>query len=1154
MNSGIFAPPRPQGPGAVISWRQLHGSAESLAITQAALAHAGPVLVLTPDTLSAERLLTELQFFLGRSSRLPLLHFPDRETLPYDQFAPAQDVLSDRLAVLSRLPQLKNGIVVTAAATAMHRLCPRSYVEGRTFDLRRGQQLDREDFRRRLEACGYRAVPQVMEHGEFAIRGSLIDVFPMGVVEAYRIDLLDDVIDSLRTFEPETQCSTGAVESVQLLPAREFPLDAAAISTFRQSWRARFEGNPAGSPLYSDVSQGLCPAGMEYYLPLFFDRTSTLFDYLPQGTLVVEAAGVAGAGRHFWEEIEDRHEQGRHDVRRPLLPPTDLFMEPEELSTSFNVFPLIKLGAEAEAVPSGEIHLGTKLPPTLPVDVHAPQPFLLLRRFLDDFPGRVLLVAESGGRRETLLELMRGQELAPELIDDWPAFMAGKTRLGLTVAPLFRGALIESPPLAVVSEVQLFGERAVQQRRARRAATRDPEAIIRDLAELRPGSPVVHEQHGVGRYRGLITLTVDGIPGEFLHLEYAGGDKLYVPVAALQLISRYAGVDPEHAPLHKLGSNAWAKARRRAAERVRDVAAELLALHAQRAARQGHAFTLDRHAYSVFTEGFPFEETPDQARAIDEVVNDMTAGRPMDRLICGDAGFGKTEVAMRAAFVAVHDGRQVLLLVPTTLLAQQHVQTFKDRFADWPVRVENLSRFRSRKEQTAVMAGLADGTVDIVIGTHKLLASDLRCKRLGLVIIDEEHRFGVRQKERLKALRAEVDVLTLTATPIPRTLNLALTSVRDLSLIATPPARRQAVKTFLREWDDGLLREALLREIGRGGQVFFLHNDVDSIEEMARKVATLLPEARVRVAHGQMRERDLERVMLDFYHRHFNVLVCTTIIETGIDIPTANTLIIHRADKFGLAQLYQLRGRVGRSHHRAYAYLLVPSIRGLSADAARRLEAVAALEELGVGFTLATHDLEIRGAGEILGEEQSGHIQEIGYGLYMELLDRAVASLRSGKMPAEAEVATGVEIELHAPALFPADYLPDVHARLMLYKRIAGVRDAAGLITLREEVIDRFGHLPEPALNLFRLAEMKLLLQPLGIRKVDLGERGGRVLFHERPNLDPQAVLRLIQQQPKCYRLDGADKLRIIKELPEFDVRIEELRQLVERFGIRRAA
>ncbi len=1124
-------------------------------MVQAALAHAAPTLILVPDTLAAERLLAELRFFLGRAGQLPLLHFPDRETLPYDQFAPAQDLLSERLAVLSLLPQLKNGIVVVAAATAMHRFCPRVYVESRTFDLHRGQQLEREDFRRRLETCGYRAVPQVMEHGEFAIRGSLIDIFPMGGVESYRIDLLDDVIDSLRTFDAETQCSTGTVTAVQLLPAREFPLDAAAISTFRQGWRARFEGNPAQSPLYSDVSQGLCPAGMEYYLPLFFDRTATLFDFLPPGTLVIEAAGVAATARHFWEEIESRHEQGRHDVQRPLLPPADIFIQPVEVSALSAACPQIKLGVEAETASASEIIFDTRLPPAFPVEVHAPQPFLLLRRFLDGFPGRVLLVAESDGRRETLLELMRGQALAPQLVDDWPAFVAGEQRLGLTVAPLFRGAQIESPPLAVVSEVQLFGERVVQQRRARRTAARDPEAIIRDLTELRPGSPVVHEQHGVGRYRGLITLTVSGIPGEFLHLEYAGGDKLYVPVAALQLISRYAGVDPEHAPLHKLGSNAWAKARRKAAERIRDVAAELLAIHTQRAARHGHAFTVDMHAYSVFAEGFPFEETPDQALAITQVINDMGSEQPMDRLICGDAGFGKTEVAMRAAFVAVHDGRQVLVLVPTTLLAQQHTQTFKDRFADWPVRIESLSRFRSRREQEAIMTGLAEGTVDIVIGTHKLLAGDLRCKRLGLVIIDEEHRFGVRQKERLKALRAEVDILTLTATPIPRTLNLALTSVRDLSLIATPPARRQAVKTFIREWDDALLREALLREVGRGGQVFFLHNDVDSIEEMARKVAELLPEARVRVAHGQMRERDLERVMLDFYHRHFNVLVCTTIIETGIDIPTANTLIIHRADKFGLAQLYQLRGRVGRSHHRAYAYLLVPSFRALSADAVKRLEAVAALEELGVGFTLETHDLEIRGAGEILGEEQSGHIQEIGYGLYTELLDRAVASLKAGKIPALApDDSVGMEIELHAPALFPADYLPDVHARLILYKRIAGVRDAAGLTALREEVIDRFGHLPEPALNLFRLAEMKLLLTPLGVRKVDLGEHGGRVMFHAQPNIDPQAVLQLIQRQPRCYRLDGADKLRIIKELPDVPARLDELRLLAGQLGIRKAA
>jgi transcription-repair coupling factor (superfamily II helicase) len=1023
----------------------------------------------------------------------------------------------------------------------MHRLCPRAFVDGHSFDLGRGDRIDRDAFRRRLEAAGYRASAQVMEHGDFAVRGSLIDLYPMGSELPYRLDLLDDEIDTIRLFDPETQCSTGIVEAVRMLPAREFPLTEEAIAKFRQRWRERLEGKPTNSPIYNDVSHGFCPPGVEYYLPLFFETTATFFDYLPAQSLIVLDEGVAAAAGEFCEEVTTRYEQCRHDIQRPLLPPGELFLQPEELFAACRRYAEIVVRADAEPSGAGLIEFDTAPPAAMPVDGRAPEPFRLLQRFLEGFPGRALIVAESSGRRETLLELLGGHAMRPALVESWPAFVATDARLSLTVAPIGQGMLLPQAEIAVVAESQLFGERALQQRR-RRAVSRDPESVIRDLTELRIGAPVVHEQHGVGRYRGLVLLTVDGIAGEYLNLEYADGDKLYVPVASLHFISRYTGIDPDYAPLHKLGSGQWAKARTRAVERVRDVAAELLEIHARRAARQGHRFGFDAQAYNAFAEKFPFEETPDQAATIEAVLADMQSERPMDRLVCGDVGFGKTEVAMRAAFVATQDGWQVAVLVPTTLLAQQHYQNFRDRFADWPVRIEQLSRFKVRKEQDSVVRGLSDGTVDIVIGTHKLLQPGIRFKRLGLIIVDEEHRFGVQQKEQLKRLRAEVDILTLTATPIPRTLNMALANVRELSIIATPPSRRLAVRTFVREWDDALLHEALLREVSRGGQVYFLHNDVETIAKMAEQVRELVPQGRVAIAHGQMRERELERVMLDFYHRRYNVLVCTTIIETGIDVPTANTIIIHRADRLGLAQLYQLRGRVGRSHHRAYCYMVVPPRAVLGADAIKRLEAIEALEELGMGFTLATHDLEIRGAGEILGEEQSGHIQEIGFALYAELLERAVRSLKAGREPQlETTAAVPTEVNLNIPALFPEDYIPDVHTRLILYKRIASAPDEEALMTLREEVIDRFGSLPPATQNLFTVTRARLVAAPLGLRKVDMSAQGGRLIFDARPNIDPMSVIRLVQQQPKAYRLDGGDKLRILKPMPDPQARLEEL-------------
>ena len=1123
-----------------LRWGQLYGAAPALLIA-AATRFRGLVLVIAPDSQTALRLETELRVLGGAG--LEILAFPDWETLPYDGFSPHQDIISQRLAALYRLPQRRRGVLVAPVATLMQRLAPHDYLDRYALLLKVSERLDLDAFRQRLEAAGYACVSQVVERGEFAVRGSILDLFPMGAERPYRIELFDDAVESIRDFDPDTQLSVAKVDQIELLPAREFALDKESITRFRQNWRRQFEGDPQRSLMYREVSAGHAPGGIEYYLPLFFEPAATLFDHLPDSTLAIRLEGVDAAMAAFQEQIMERYEQHRYDAERPLLPPPLLFLEATQVERALSRYLRIELGEAGD----GGIRYPTLPPPALPFQPRHERPAAALEQFLADFPGRALIAVESAGRREVLLDTLRGYGLQPVICSGWAEFLTREdVRLALTVAPLEQGLLLTDPPLAIIAEPQLYGDRVRQVRR--RVKSRDPETIIRDLTDLSPGAPVVHEQHGIGRHAGLQRLDVAGVDGEFVVIEYAGSDRLYVPVAALDLLSRYTGAAPEQAPLHRLGSGQWEKAKRKAAERVTDAAAELLDLYARREARPGHAFTLSEADYAAFAAAFPFEETADQQTAIEAVIADLRSGKPMDRVVCGDVGFGKTEVAMRAAFVAVQGGRQVAVLTPTTLLAQQHYQNFLDRFADWPVRIELLSRFRSPKQQADTLQALVAGQVDILIGTHKLLQDSVQFKRLGLVVVDEEHRFGVRHKERLKALRTEVDILTLTATPIPRTLNMAMAGLRDLSIIATPPAGRLAVKTFVGQWNSATIREACQRELKRGGQIYFLHNEVETIQRMAAQVAELAPEARIAVAHGQMRERDLEQVMLDFYHRRCNLLVCTTIIESGIDVPSANTILIHRADKLGLAQLHQLRGRVGRSHHRAYAYLIVPPKTVMTVDAIKRIEAIESLEDLGAGFLLASHDLEIRGAGELLGEAQSGQIHEVGFSLYMDLLERAVRALKAGKVPElDRPLDHGPEIDLQSPALIPDDYLPDVHSRLILYKRIASARDESELRELQVEMIDRFGLLPAPVKTLFRVAGLKLRALPVGVKKIEAGPKGGRLVFGSAPKVDAAKLVELIQRQSRIYKLDGQDKLRFIKELPDAEARAAEVEAVLEK-------
>jgi len=1145
--SDFPAPPLPKA-GQQRAWWRAPASPSALAfhIATAARAHAGPVLAVARDNQTAHQLESDLQTLLAGQAEVPVLAFPDWETLPYDIFSPHPDIVSQRLSALHRLPTLKRGIVVVPVQTLLQRLAPLKHIVGGSFDVKLGQRLDLDAEKRRLESAGYRHVPQVLDPGDFAVRGGLLDVYPMGAEQPFRVELLDDEIDTIRAFDPESQRSLDKIDAVHLLPGREVPLDDASLKRALDALRDRFDLDTRRSALYQDLKAGLTPPGIEYYLPLFFDKTATLFDYLADDVLPVIGDGAFEAAEQFWTNTGERYEQRRHDLERPLLPPDSLYLAPNLLRERLNEGNRVEVCGEGHPQRDRAQALGDQPAPALPIAARDHAPADALKSFLGSYPGRVLIAADSAGRREALLELLQAADLRPDVVTGWPAFAApAQSRFAIAVAPFDDGFAISEPAIAVLTERQLFPERASQPRRRRRVG-REPEAIIRDLGELSEGAPIVHEDHGVGRYRGLITLEAGGLPGEYLEIEYAKGDRLYVPVAQLHLINRYSGASDDTAPLHSLGGEQWTKAKRKAAEKVRDVAAELLEIQAKRQARAGLAIDIDRSMYEPFAAAFPFEETPDQHSAIEAVIRDLGSSQPMDRVICGDVGFGKTEVAVRAAFVAAAAGKQVAVLVPTTLLAEQHYRTMRDRFADWPLKVEVLSRFKTAKEIKAELEKVAEGKIDVVVGTHRLLQPDVRFKDLGAVIVDEEQRFGVRQKEALKALRANVHLLTMTATPIPRTLNMAMAGLRDLSIIATPPAHRLAVQTFVVPWDDAQLREAFQRELSRGGQVYFLHNDVESIGRMQRQLEELVPEARIGVAHGQMPERELERVMLDFHKQRFNVLLSTTIIESGIDIPNANTIIMNRADKFGLAQLHQLRGRVGRSHHRAYAYLVVPDKKSITADARKRLDAIAAMDELGAGFTLATHDLEIRGAGELLGEEQSGQMAEVGFSLYTELLERAVRSIKRGELPdVDSSHARGADVELHVPALIPEDYLPDVHTRLTLYKRISGARDADELRELQVEMIDRFGLLPDAAKHLFAIAELKQRATALGIRKLDLGEKGGRVQFVEKPNVDPMAIIRLIQGQPKLYRMDGPDKLRMTLDLPDAQSRLLAARGMV---------
>jgi transcription-repair coupling factor (superfamily II helicase) len=1129
-----------------VRWGQLYGSAASLWLAEAARQASGPLVVVAGDARHAKSLEDELRFFCG--PELYIEAFPDWETLPYDLFSPHPDIVSQRLRLFAALPRLAKGVVIVDLETLLQRVAPQTYIDAHAFDLPVGQVLDIEQFRERLARAGYVASSQVMAPGEFAVRGSLIDLFPMGAATPYRIDLFDNEVESIRVFEPETQRSGDRVKALRLLPAREFPLTAEGIQAFKRRYRNRFAGDLTRMSMYRDIAEGAPPPGIEYFLPLFFDATATLFDYLPQNTLVAADVDIEALATQSFAEIQGRYEQRSHDASRPILTPTEVFMPIPELMQRLSQFRRIDV-SRVELDPLTQKlplqNFNSRPPPHLRIDVRSDDPARELGAFLANFQGRVLIAAESAGRREMLLDILRKRHVHPLTVDHWETFKEGDAPIAIAVSPVATGLVLEQPPIALIAEEQLFGERARQERRRRRPE-RDPEKIIRDLTDLHAGSPVVHEHYGVGRFLGLQTLEVGGLTSEFLVLEYADGDKLYVPVQALDLVSRYTGSPTESAPLHKLGTDTWSKAKKKAAQRIHDTAAELLDLYSRRAARHGEELKADEADLRAFEAAFKFEETPDQAQAIEAVIADLGSGKPMDRVVCGDVGFGKTEVALRAAFVAVQAGKQVVVLVPTTLLAQQHYQTFADRFADWPVRVESLSRFRSAKEVNQVVAGLEAGAIDIVVGTHRLFQTGIKFARLGLVIIDEEHRFGVKDKERLKQLRAEVDVLTLTATPIPRTLNMAMGGLRELSLITTPPAARLSIKTFVSQWDPATIREACLREIRRGGQIYFVHNSVETIEKTARTLAELVPEARIVVGHGQMRERELEQIMLDFYHQRSNILVCTTIVESGIDVPSANTIVIDRADKLGLAQLHQLRGRVGRSHHQAYAYLLTPPRNVMTADAVKRLEAIESLEDLGAGFTLATHDLEIRGAGELLGEEQTGQIQEIGYALYMEMLERAVNALKSGKIPnLDQPLHQGPEVDLHVAARLPDDYLPDVHLRLVLYKRVAAAT-AEELRELQVEMIDRFGLLPPPAKNLFRIAELKLVARDLGLRKIDIGTTGGSVTFDPDTRVEPVTLIRYVQQHNRTHRLEGGTKLRFTLPLEQDEKRFVAAEQLLE--------
>ena len=1146
------------------TWHNLQGSSASIALYNGALISDVPILLVTHDTPSALKLEQEIRSLSQDENELTICLFPDWETLPYDTFSPHQDIISQRLATLYQLSRLKKGIVIVPVTTLVQRLAPKQYIEANSLIINKGDKKDLHQLRQALEASGYRCVDQVMEHGEFSARGAILDIYPMGSNTPFRLDFFDDEIDEIRLFDPENQRSSEKIDNINLLPAHEFPTDKEAISLFRSQYRELFKRSIDKESIYHQVSNGILPPGIEYYLPLFFENlntkdestnsntntnTNTLCDYLAPDTLIVISGDLDKSLEQYWQDIEYRYENRRYNPVRPLLPPEQLFLTKELLYTALKPFARITIEACENTIEvtdsetkqkSSAIYFDVNALSDLTIDHKLKHPFELINNFIRDkeTPNKILFIAESQGRRESVLELLARDNIKPSVFSSIEDFIESTEPLGISVNALNQGFsfqakgsakknAISTNTLAIVTEAELLGDHVRQSRRRNKSQDIDTDAIFKNLAELNIGQPVVHIEHGIGRYLGLQTLETGGITTEFLMLSYANEAKLYVPVASLHLISRYSGADSDHAPLHKLGTDTWSKAKQKAAEKVRDVAAELLDIYANRASNTGYAFKRDKADYLAFSDSFGFEETFDQQQAINAVVSDMLSSKAMDRLVCGDVGFGKTEVAMRAAFVAVNDGKQVAILVPTTLLAQQHYDNFRDRFANWPISIEVLSRFKTAKQQSEVVKQVESGQIDILIGTHNLLQNSIKYKDLGLLVVDEEHRFGVKQKEKIKQLRSNVDILTLTATPIPRTLNMAMGGMRDLSIIATPPAKRLAVKTFVRQHDEALIREAILRETLRGGQVYYLHNHVDTIEKTASNLQALVPEARVVTAHGQMRERELEGIMSDFYHQRFNVIVCTTIIETGIDVPSANTIIMDRADHLGLAQLHQLRGRVGRSHHQAYAYLLTPHEKRMTQDAKKRLEAIASLEDLGAGFTLATHDLEIRGAGELLGEDQSGSMSQVGFSLYMEMLDHAVEALKDGKQLSLNQVtAKQTEIELRLPALIPENYIFDVSIRLSLYKRIASCKNKNQLDDIQVELIDRFGLLPQAAKNLIQIAKIRLKAQTIGISRIEVSEKGGSIEFNDDTCVDHILIIGLVQKQPTMYKMVPPNKLK----------------------------
>lgn len=1134
-------------PGKRFALPRPPGSADALLLARVAereKAAGRRTAIVTAGAADAQRLLDELPFF---APELRCALFPDWETLPYDTFSPHQDLISERLATLWRILQGDADVVLVPATTALYRVAPPSFLAGYTFEFKVKQKLEEPRLRSQLTLAGYNHVTQVVSPGEYAVRGGLIDLFPMGSAVPYRVDLFDDEIDSIRTFDPDSQRSLYPVPEVRLLPGREFPMDDDARARFRSRWRELLEGDPTKSRIYKDMGNGVATSGIEYYLPLFFESTATVFDYLGAGSTFVLHGDLEASFHRFWTDTRDRYRLLQGDPERPILPPEALFLTQEQFYGAANEHAQLSLRPGAQDVEDSAVF--QKLP-DLAVVRGAEDPLARFKQHLAATSDRVLLLAESLGRRESLLDFFRASQVTPPAFDSLQEFLDGDEKLGIATAPLAEGFRWPEQALDFVTETELFaGGTAGGRRRKRQEQVSDVEALIKDLSELNVGDPVVHAQHGIGRYKGLVNMDLGQGNTEFLHLEYADKATLYVPVSQLHQISRYTGVSADEAPLHRLGSGQWEKARRKAAEQVRDTAAELLNIYARRAAREGFAFRFSPQDYEVFANDFGFDETADQAAAIHAVIQDMISPQPMDRLVCGDVGFGKTEVALRAAFIAVTGGKQVAFLAPTTLLAEQHFQTLVDRFSKWPVKVAEMSRFRSQKEITAAAKGLADGSIDIVVGTHKLLSNTIKFRNLGLLIIDEEHRFGVRHKEAMKALRAEVDVLTLTATPIPRTLGMALEGLRDLSVIATAPQRRLAIKTFVRNEGNGVIREAVLRELKRGGQCYFLHNEVETIQNRRERLEALLPEARIAVAHGQMPERDLERVMRDFVQQRYNVLLCSTIIETGIDVPTANTIVISRADKFGLAQLHQLRGRVGRSHHQAYAYLLVPDTESLTKQAAQRLDAIQQMEELGSGFYLAMHDLEIRGAGEVLGENQSGNMLEVGFQMYNEMLAEAVRSLKAGQEPdllAPLQITT--DINLHAPALLPDDYCGDVHLRLSFYKKLATAKTPDQIDVLMEEIIDRFGKLPPQAQTLVDVHRLRVLARPYGVVKVDAAPGVTTITFKANPPVDPLRIIELVQKN-RHIKLAGNEKLRIERELKDPKDRAQLVRDVLRSLG-----